>query len=385
MVEMNKKSQFFIIGAVILSIGLILFFLLGFSSNISDNSYLMAFKMKDVKNSIKMCLISSLNSNSNLSKNLYILKNNYKDEGVEINYRKILSSTIAYEAKNLTFNFLLNNGTFFYNASNYGFGGAFNGSLNISNYQFKDNIPIYIPNNNSITGICNITGNYTNVFVYDNFGNLVVNKTIYNSSNISYVHLYYCILNVSKEGNFVIFIMAKYAFNNSLMENISCVNASGYFDSYTNNTYVSISINGSFSGMMYVKSQYKNYSTTINKSENFIFNDTKPPIYIILLNNYSDVLFIHKLNETINNFTDTSYIILNNSCKNNYFNVIYGNPPTLYVSLHDGNFCHNITIYAPQKGISSKGLVLADILITNPRMFYSSSNNLFEYQSWNIN
>jgi hypothetical protein len=64
MVEMNKKGQFFIIGGVILSIGLILFFLLGFSSQVSDNSYLAVFKMKDVKNSIESCLVCSLNSKS---------------------------------------------------------------------------------------------------------------------------------------------------------------------------------------------------------------------------------------------------------------------------------------------------------------------------------
>ncbi|AAB99292.1 hypothetical protein MJ_1283 [Methanocaldococcus jannaschii DSM 2661] len=198
MVEMNKRGQFFIIGGVILSIGLILFFLLGFNSYTSDGSYLTVFKMKDVKNSIESCLINSLTSNSNLSKNLDMLKNNYKDEGIEINYKKIIFSNIRYEAKNLTFNFSLYNGNFSYNISNYGFGGAFNGSLNVSNYVFSKNLLLNISENGSVTGSFNITGSYVNVFVYDRFGNLILNETIYNNSNEK--SLYYYILNVSKEG-----------------------------------------------------------------------------------------------------------------------------------------------------------------------------------------
>ncbi|ADC69039.1 conserved hypothetical protein [Methanocaldococcus sp. FS406-22] len=384
MVEMNKKGQFFIIGGVILSIGLILFFLLGFSSQVSDNSYLAVFKMKDVKNSIESCLVCSLNSNSNLSEKLEMLKNNYKDEGIEINYKKIVYSNIKYEAKNLTFNFSLYNGNFSYNISNHGFGESFNGSLNVSNPTFSKNLSLNISENSSVAGSFNISGgDYAKVFIYDRFGNLILNETIYNNTNC-WKLLYYYILNVSKEGDFAIFIMAKNTFNNSLAENVSFINTSGYFNSYLNKTYINISINGSFSGILYVKSSQKNYTVIINSSSSFIFNDTIPPINIELLNNYSDVVFNYNLNESINNFTDTSYFILNESCKNNYFNVIYGNSSMLYVSLHSKEFNHNITIFNPQKGISSKGFVLADISIITPRMFYSSLNNSFEYQSWNI-
>ncbi len=383
MVEMNKRGQFFIIGGVILSIGLILFFLLGFNSQTSDDSYLTVFKMKDVKNSIKSCLINSLTSNSNLSENLNILKNNYKDEGIEINYKKITFSNIKYEAKNLTFNFSLYNGNFSYSISNYGFGGAFNGSLNVSNYVFSKNLLLNIFENGSVAGSFNTTGSYVNVFVYDRFGNLILNETIYNNSN-NEKSLYYYILNISKEGDFAIFVMAKDVFNNSLAENLSFINTSGYYNTYENRTYINISINGSFFGILYVKSFYKNYTVTINESGNFVFNDTTPPIYVDLLNNYSDTIFSYNLNGSINNFSDTSYFILNESCKNNYFNVIYGNSSMLHVSLHNGGFNHNITIFNPQKGISSKGYVLADIFITTPRIFYSSLYNSFEYQSWNI-
>ncbi|CAB3288494.1 conserved protein of unknown function [Methanocaldococcus lauensis] len=385
MVEMNKKGQFFIIGGVILAIGLILFFLLGFNVNTSDNYYLSVFKMKDVKNSIEECLINSLISNSDLNNNLNILKNSYKDEGIEIDYKKIEFSNIQYEAKNLTFNFSLYNNIFSYNISNHGFGGIFNGTLNISNAAFNENISLIVNENSSIADSINVSsGNYVEVFVYDKFGNLLINKTIYNNSSYK-ITLYYYTTNISKEGNFIIFILAKDIINNSLMENVSFINTSGYYNVYENKTYINISINGSFFGYLYVKSSYKNYTTIVNESNNYVFNDTISHIYIELLNNYSDMIFIYRLNKSITNFTDNSYIIINESCKNNYFNALYGNSSMIYVSLHAEDFNHNISIFSPQKGSSSKGLVLADIYIINPTMFYSSLNNLFEYQSWNIN
>ncbi|ACV23928.1 hypothetical protein [Methanocaldococcus fervens] len=375
MVEMNKKGQFFIIGGVILAIGLILFFLLSFNVDSFDNSYLLVFKMKDAKNSIEKCLINSLISNSNLTKNLIYLKNNYKEEGIEIDYKKIKLSTIKYKAKNLTFNFSLKNNILYYNISNHGFGGAFNGTLKLDG----NSVPLYVEENISVNGSIDINKNYAKVSVYDEFENLLINKTIYNNSVYAKT-LYHYILNTSKEGNFAVFILAKDNFNCS-SGNVSFINTSGY--SNNNETYINISINGSFFGYLHVISFDKNYTCIVNESKNYIFKTT-PPVCVKLLNNYSDVIFSYNLNESITNFTDTSYLIINESCKNNYSNVIYGDAPMLYVALHYDN-SHIITIYSPQKGISSKGFVLADIFIIKPNLFYSSLNNSFEYQSWNIN
>lgn len=401
--NINNKGQFYIVGAVILGIAMIIFFMLAYSYKGDDGgiSYILMFKMKDVKNSIGDCLRCSLDSGSNLTENLENLKEYYKGDNVYINYKDIKFTNMSYEAKNISYLFnqtyILNStantttANMSYNISNNGFAGNFNGTLNYTGY-FSGFDLINISENSSTANSYSKSSSsmeipYTTVLLYDEFENCIVNKSLIGNSTES-GNVYYYLLNISNNddisNNYIVFILGYNPFSNCKNENLTSMHIDGYFNTSENKTYLNISINGSFEGILTITSGYKNYSKYINRSENLVFNDTISPVSVYLTNIYGDGTLYDVLNESNNNFSENRYMILNETVFNEYNNVIYGNSSKLYISLHDEPYCHNITIYSPQIGECLKGKVVADVSIINPNMFYESINNTYESMSWNI-
>jgi hypothetical protein len=404
---MNSKGQFYIVGVVILGIAMIMFFMLAYSYKGDDggSSYILMFKMKDAKNSIGDCLRSSLDSGSNLTENLENLKEYYNDDNIHINYKDIKFTNITYESKNISYIFnqtyILDStanttiANIFYNISNNGFAGNFNGTLNYTGY-FSGFDLINISENRStvntyLKSSSSVEIPHTTVLLYDKFENCIVNNSLVgNSTESGNVHYY--VLNISNNDDnsinnsngYTVFILGYDIFSNCKNENITSMHISGYLNTPENKTYINITINGSFEGTLSIKSDYKNYSIYINESENLVFNDIISPVSVYLTNTYGEVVLYNILDESNNNFSENRYMILNKSVINDYNNIIYGSSSKLYVSLHDINYYHNITIYSPQIGKCLKGRVVADVSIINPNIFYESINNTYELMSWNI-
>ncbi len=415
----NNRGQFYIISAVIIGIAVILFFMLAYSyeGNV-DNSYTLMFKMKNVKHNIEDCLRYSLYSNSNLINNLIYLKNYYKNNSVDISYNEIKFTNITYEAKNISYLFnqsytinTTSNTTsacLYYNISNNGFAGCFNGTLNYTGYFLGYNL-INISENNSISKVLlkNVSSQIvpnTSIVLYDNYNNSIINKSLEGDS-VESGCFYYYVLNISKSDysnskpsntydiyntsvsdvnlsnfNYSLVLLGYAPFSNYNNENLTVLHIKGYYNnSSVNNTIVDILINGSFEGNLTIKcSDNLTYSKYINKSENFTFNNTLPAIFVRLSNKYNDTISYNILNSTNNNFSEYRYLLTNESINNRYFNIIYGNTSKLYVSVHSGKYINNITIYSPQKGCCLSGKAIANIKIAEPNLYYESINNTYE-------